>query len=77
MEETQEGTDADVKVRISKARGTTKSIWNLKELTAQTKVRLFNSNVKSALLYGAETWRTKVVTIKKVQASSIPASERF
>ena len=32
-----------------------------------TKIRLFNSNVKSVLLYGAETWRTTKTTIKRVQ----------
>ncbi|VDO58706.1 unnamed protein product [Schistosoma margrebowiei] len=31
------------------------------------KVRIFNTNVKAVLLYGAETWRTTTTTIKKVQ----------
>jgi hypothetical protein len=44
-----------------------KNIWKSKELTQHTKVRLFNSNVKPVLLYGAETWRTTVSTNKKVQ----------
>ena len=33
----------------------------------QTKLRLFNSNVRSILLYGSETWRTNKYTITKVQ----------
>ncbi|BFZ07766.1 hypothetical protein BsWGS_10805 [Bradybaena similaris] len=35
--------------------------------TIETKIRLFNSNVKSVLLYGAEIWRTTKLTIKKIQ----------
>ena len=61
------GTDADVKARIGKARAAflqLKNVWNSKDLTLQTKV---NSNVKSVLLYGAETWRTTLATTKKVQ----------
>ncbi|VDO55509.1 unnamed protein product [Schistosoma margrebowiei] len=30
-------------------------------------MRIFNTNVKAVLLYGAETWRTTTTTIKKVQ----------
>ena len=32
-----------------------------------TKIRLFNSNIKPVLLYGAETWRTTKLTINRVQ----------
>ena len=66
----QGGTDADVKTRIGKARAafiTLKNIWRSNLITSRTKIRLFNSNVKSALLYGAETWRTTKTTIKRVQ----------
>ena len=66
----QGGTDADVKARIGKARAAfiqLKNIWTSKELSLTTKIRLFNSNVKSVLLYGAETWRTTKTTIRKVQ----------
>jgi hypothetical protein len=57
----QGGTDADVKTRIGKARAYYKALKNIWQL------RLFNSNVKSILLNGAETWRTTKTTIKKVQ----------
>ncbi|VDP26951.1 unnamed protein product [Schistosoma margrebowiei] len=30
-------------------------------------VRIFNTNIKTVLLYGAETWRTTTTTMKKVQ----------
>jgi len=46
----QGGTDADVRIRIGKARGVfiqLKNIWSSKVQTLHTKIRLFNSNVKS------------------------------
>ncbi|VDO78322.1 unnamed protein product [Schistosoma margrebowiei] len=66
----QGGSDADVKARISTARATflqLKNIWNSKQLSTNIKVRIFNPNIKAVLLYGAETWRTTITTIKKVQ----------
>ena len=66
----QGGKDADVRARIGKARAVfvqLKNIWSSKELSLKTKVRLFNTNVKSVVLYGSETWRTTVATIKRVQ----------
>ena len=65
----QGGTDADVRARIGKARAVfvqLKNIWSSKELSLKTKVQLFNTNLKSVLLYGSETWRTTVATIKRV-----------
>ncbi|VDP80647.1 unnamed protein product [Schistosoma mattheei] len=55
------GSDADVKARIGKARAAylqLKNISNLKQLSTNTKVGIFNTNVKTILLYVAETWRT-------------------
>jgi hypothetical protein len=66
----QGGTDADVKTLVGKARASFKAlmnIWRSHLNLSCTKIRLFNSNVKSVLLYGAETWRTTKTTIKKVQ----------
>ncbi|VDP00848.1 unnamed protein product [Schistosoma margrebowiei] len=66
----QAGSDADVKAKISKARTVflhLKNIWNSKQLSTNIKVRIFNSNVKAVLLYGAETSRTTTTIIKKVQ----------
>ena len=65
------GTDADVRARIGKARAVylqLKNIWNSKVLSTSTKIRLFNSNVESILLYGAETWRTTKSTTSKIQS---------
>ncbi|VDO97477.1 unnamed protein product [Schistosoma margrebowiei] len=66
----QGGSDADVKARIGKARVAflqLKNIWNSKQLSTNIKVKIFNTNVKAVLLYGAETSRTTKTTIKKVQ----------
>ncbi|VDP24564.1 unnamed protein product [Schistosoma margrebowiei] len=64
------GSDTDVNVRIDKARATflqSKNIWNSKQLSTNIKVTIFNMNVKTVLLYGAEMWRTTTTIIKKVQ----------
>ena len=66
----QGGTDRDVSARIGKARGAfvmLKNIWASKEINIKTKLRVFNSNVKSVLLYGSETWRTTKKMLQKIQ----------
>ena len=55
------GTDADVKNRINKVRvifNILEKVWSAKNISRGTKMKIFISNVKSLLLYGAETWRT-------------------
>ena len=58
------GTDKDIKSRINKARHTfntlcpTFIVWNSSVLSLQNKIKIFNTNFKSVLLYGSETWRT-------------------
>ncbi|VDO55458.1 unnamed protein product [Schistosoma margrebowiei] len=62
--------DSDVNEKIDKVRAAflqLKNIWNLKLLSTNIKVRIFNTNVKTVLLYGAETWRTITTIIKKAQ----------
>ena len=69
--DTTGGTDQDIKIRIGKARTAyilLRKIWNSRELSRPTKIRIFNSNVKAVLLYGAETWRTNVSSDKRVQS---------
>ncbi|CAH8610245.1 unnamed protein product [Schistosoma intercalatum] len=64
------GSDADVKARVGKARAAylqLKNIWSSKQLSPNTKVRIFNTNIKTVLLYGAETWRTTKAIIQKIQ----------
>ena len=64
----QGGTEEDVEQRIRKAKGVfaqLRSIWLSQELRRKTKMRIFESNVKSVLLYGCQTWKiTKNITRK-------------
>lgn len=67
------GTHADVKARIGKARAAflrLNNIWRSRVTQQQTKIRIFNSNVKSVLLYSAETWTVTKTTINEVQTSN-------
>ena len=60
----------DVLARIGKARSAFNAlviIWRSREITTTTKLRIFNSNVKSVLLYGWETWRMTEKTVSKLQ----------
>nr|CAX82477.1 Retrovirus-related Pol polyprotein [Schistosoma japonicum] len=63
-------SDADVRARIGKARAAflqLKNIWDSKQLSTNLKVRLFNSNVNTVILYGAETWRNTSNILMTVQ----------
>ena len=67
----QGGTDRDVTARIGKVRVVfvvLKNIWSSKEIRTGTKLRIFNSNVKSVLHYGCETWRKTKIILQKIQA---------
>lgn len=62
-----EDTDDDVKLRMAKAYtayGMPRKVWKSEHIT-KTKLRKVNSNVKSVLLYGSETWSLKVANVKK------------
>ncbi|CAH8579634.1 unnamed protein product [Schistosoma intercalatum] len=64
------GSNAAVKARIGKARAAylhLKNIWNSKQLSTNTNVRIFSTNVKTVLLYCAETWRTTKAISHKIQ----------
>ncbi len=64
------GTDEEILARKKKAQqafAILKPIWRSKVLRTSTKIRIFNSNVKSVLLYGSETWRSTVASTKVVQ----------
>ena len=53
------GTEADVHSRINKARASfaqLSKVWSSTNIKIKTKLQIFNSNVKSVLLYGSETW---------------------
>ena len=64
------GTDEDITARIRKAQSTFSMlmpVWKEKCIRLQTKLRIFNTNVKSVLLYGSETWRSTKLLTKKLQ----------
>ena len=64
------GTEEDVKARIQKARFAfimLRNIWRAKQIKTNTKLRIFNSNVKAILFYGSETWRSTQKTLKRIQ----------
>ena len=44
-----------------------KTIWASPSLTININIRTINTTVKHVLLYGAETWRTTAVILKKFQ----------
>jgi len=64
------GTEADVKSRIGKAHAAFLAlgkVWKTRDISLKTKLKLFNSNVKSVLLYGCETWNASKSCTRKVQ----------
>jgi len=67
---TEGGTDQDIRTRIGKAAGvfnTLRPIWQSTKLSLNTKLRIYNSNVESVLLYGCETWRVLKSSMAKIQ----------
>ncbi|VDP08628.1 unnamed protein product, partial [Schistosoma margrebowiei] len=74
------GSDTDVKTRNGKARAAylqLKNTWNSKQLSTNTKVGILNTNVKTVLLYEAETWRTTKATIQKIQMLTLAYAKYF
>ncbi|VDP20363.1 unnamed protein product [Schistosoma margrebowiei] len=62
-------SDAAVKAWIYNGRATylhLKNIWNSKQLSNNTNVRIFSTNVKTVLLYCAETWKTTEAISHKI-----------
>ena len=67
---TDGGAEADVRARIAKASytfNTLSKVWKTGSISRHTKIRIFNSNVKSVLLYGAETWLSNKTVTHKLQ----------
>ena len=62
------GAHSDIVARIKKAQqayAILNPVWRSSAISANTKLRIFNSNVKAVLLYGAETWRVQKTDIGK------------
>ena len=65
------GTEEDVKSRKRSAQymfTTLKPIWRSKAISLKTKLKIYNSSVKTILLYGSETWRLNKSIITQIQA---------
>ena len=59
-----------IKARLSKPRaafGKLQLIWKSSKYSLRTKIHLYNSNVKSVLLYGSECWLIIESDVKKVE----------
>lgn len=64
------GTEIDVEAKISRARaafGILAPIWQNSNISLRTKLRIFESNVKSVLLYGCTTWKVTSIITSRLQ----------
>jgi hypothetical protein len=65
------GADINLNARINKAKGIFAQlslIWQSSQLTKKLKLKIFNSNVKSVLLYGSESWLVSTQIKQRVQS---------
>ena len=65
------GASEDIKSRLQKARSAFLSlnqVWKSSLYSVKTKLKIYNSNVKSVLMYGSECWKMTVADIKKCEA---------
>jgi hypothetical protein len=65
------GAVKDVNIRIQKARGAFSRLWKIWQSTHihnSTKIKIYNSCVKSVLLYGCETWFVSTEIQRKLQS---------
>lgn len=64
------GTEEDINSRIIKAQIAFNKLnksWRSNDISNKTKIKLFNSNIMSILLYGVETWTEETKAIQKLQ----------
>ena len=64
------GTDQDIVARIGKATtafNILRPIWRSRSIIVKTKLRIFNTNEKSVLLYACETWRVTKASNNRIQ----------
>jgi hypothetical protein len=65
------GAIKDINIRIQKARGAfsrLQKIWQSTHIHKSTKIKIFNSCVKSVLLYGCEMWLVSIEIQRKLQS---------
>ena len=68
---TDNGARKDIRARLAKAQGAfarLRKIWKSQQYSLHTKIRLYNSNVKSVLLYGSECWRVVKSDMTRVES---------
>jgi hypothetical protein len=64
------GTEEDVASRIEKADGVFVQlypVWRHRNISKRVKIRIFNTNVKSVLLYACENWKTTNQITRRLQ----------
>ncbi len=65
------GADEDIKCRINKARcafNSLRPMWRCMALSLESKIGIFNTNVKAVLLYGTEAWRVTKTNTDRLQS---------
>ena len=63
------GSDRDIQGRSGEARAAfaiLTPLWRSQVISRKTELRMFNTNVKSILLFGSETWRVTKATSNKL-----------
>ena len=53
--------------KLEGAFGTLNTVWRSTAYSNNTKIRIFNTNVKSVLFYGCETWKLTKIVIHQLQ----------
>jgi len=64
------GTEEDVASRIKKANGVFVQlypVWRNLNIPKEVKIQIFNTNIKSVLLYACETWKTTTQITRRLQ----------
>ena len=64
------GTGVDITARIRKAQtafSALNKIWLSRPYSTQTKLYIFNTNVKAVLIYGCKTWKNPNIITSKLQ----------
>ena len=73
-------SDTDIQLRIGRAAAAMASldrVWTSSKISAQTKIRLYNSLVLSILLYGAETWTLTAAQERRLDAFDTKCQRRI
>ena len=64
------GTSEEIKIRLHKARAAfnqLKQIWKSNIYSRNTKIKIYNTNVKPVFLYGSECWKINNTEVRKCE----------